>query len=666
MTTNDPLYQELLLSQREPADHALATRYAPIICFDSAEPFLPLAAGYTIFRADGPSPSFPRLVRLALESAPADLAIEYAIWWDWDIGHLYELEHVWVYLDATGQVTHAEASWHGGFHSMQQDGRLACEGDRVVILSEPGKHAFAPTSEWYAERRARRRSDQRELAGMGGVLVTNLFQGLILSCTPRNNTLVRTYLSQHAFTPQWDFGQRFGFTPQQLVPWSELQAWIPPRVAWWVEQLHQTIPPAAYRFLRVGHRGASAHAPDNTLAGIHRAAELGADMVEIDVQLTGDGVVVVCHDAAVRDRAGHWWPVQSSNLAELQAIDLGHGEHMPTLEEVIACCRDERLGLYIELKDGRAIPKTLALVQTRGSVGSTIIGAFRPDWLAEVKTLAPRMATSVLFNSPQVDAVQLAQAVGASYVHPCWERRTARPDSWLTDAWMARVRTANLGVVCWHEERPQVIEGLHRAGVDAICSDQPELLAAPPAIVTRSPHHILAICFDFGDTLADEASEVKDEHATTQRAELIPGAGEVVRELYERGYRLALVADGRPGAYVNVLTQHGLYGYFDAFAISEHVGVEKPHPQLFIHALALLGITPGEYSRTIMVGNYLARDIKGANALGMISIWLDWAPRRPKTPADASEIPSYTIKTPLELLTLLDQLERAASNRLGT
>lgn len=171
-------------------------------------------------------------------------------------------------------------------------------------------------------------------------------------------------------------------------------------------------------------------------------------------------------------------------------------------------------------------------------------------------------------------------------------------------------------------------------------------------------HHILAICFDFGDTLADEATEVKDETMTTLRAELIPGAGEVVRELKRRGYQLALVADGRPGTYSNVLTQHDLYHLFDAFTISEHLGVEKPDVRMFRHALTQLGLEPEEYGRTVMVGNHLARDIKGANEAGMISVWLDWAPRRPKIPADATEVPRYTIKQPADLLDLIDALER--------
>ena len=177
-------------------------------------------------------------------------------------------------------------------------------------------------------------------------------------------------------------------------------------------------------------------------------------------------------------------------------------------------------------------------------------------------------------------------------------------------------------------------------------------------LTRRVNRYLLAICFDFGDTLADEGSEVKDESSTTLRAELIPGAGELVRELKQRGYPLALVADGRPGSYFNVLTQHGLYDLFDAYTISEHLGVEKPDARMFHDAMEKLGIAREDYGRVMMVGNNLARDIKGANAVGMISVWLDWAPRRPKVPADESEAPQYTIKMPLELLNVIDSIER--------
>ena len=173
-------------------------------------------------------------------------------------------------------------------------------------------------------------------------------------------------------------------------------------------------------------------------------------------------------------------------------------------------------------------------------------------------------------------------------------------------------------------------------------------------------NRILAICFDFGDTLVDEATEVKDKTFTTLRAELIPGAGKVLRELKRREYKLALVADGRPGTYYNVLTRHGLYDLFDAFAISEHLGVEKPDPRMFTHVLDQLGIAEEDYGRTVMVGNNLGRDVRGANEVGMVSVWLDWAPRRSKVPADESEVPRYMVKMPLDLLRVIESLEQEA------
>ncbi|MBN1876849.1 MAG: HAD-IA family hydrolase [Anaerolineae bacterium] len=166
----------------------------------------------------------------------------------------------------------------------------------------------------------------------------------------------------------------------------------------------------------------------------------------------------------------------------------------------------------------------------------------------------------------------------------------------------------------------------------------------------------IAICFDCGDTLADEATEIKDETGTTLHADLIPGAAELLEELKRRGYKLALVADSPAGTFHNILTQHGLMDYFDAFAISEQVGVDKPDARMFIHALDQLGIRREDYGRVMMVGNNLARDIKGANDLGLISVWLSWSPRRSKVPVDASEVPQYTIATPLDLLAVLEKL----------
>ncbi len=490
---HDPLLSLLLNAPQSEDERALAARYAPILRFDAHEPFYPLAVGYTILRHNAPSPSFRQGYKLDLAPAgerPASLVIEYAIWWDWDIGHLYELEHVWVYVDEQGRVVRGEASWHGGLHDMRAGactaddrparlGELALEDEHLVVYSEPGKHAFAPTPKWFrARRREFKRSETSTLAGAGGVLITRFTRDQVTP-TPLNDRLVHSYLAQNAFEPSWDFSTRFHLTPDMLVPWPALAEWIPGRVNHWLDKLAREILPCDRRFLRIGHRGAAAHAPDNTLTSLRKAAELGADMAEFDLQRTADGHTVLAHDAWLRDKTGRIWPVRTSSLSELQAIDLGGGERVPTLDQAIEFCILEQLGAYIELKDAAVIPDLAATVTKHGVNGYVIVGSFRPDWLAEYKERVPRMATSILFGSPHLDAVQLAQSIGATYVHPCWERYP-NPSALLTPQWIARVREAGLGIICWHEERPEQIAALRQLGVDGICSDAPELLLDTP------------------------------------------------------------------------------------------------------------------------------------------------------------------------------------------
>ena len=175
--------------------------------------------------------------------------------------------------------------------------------------------------------------------------------------------------------------------------------------------------------------------------------------------------------------------------------------------------------------------------------------------------------------------------------------------------------------------------------------------------MTRS---ILAILLDCGDTLIDEGTEIKDERGATITADLIPGAAEALYALRASGYRLAMVADGPAQTFLRELDQHKLGHVFECLSISEQVGCEKPDRRMFEHALNQLGIASADYGRVVMVGNNLSRDIKGANALGLISIWIDWAPRRAKIPADASEAPRYMIKNPAELPALIAALENTA------
>lgn len=466
---------ESLQPPPDDADHALARRYAPLIRFDAREPFFPSVAGYTLFRQNSASPSFPREINLPENAA---FAIEYAIWWDWDIQHLYELEHIWVYVDGAGDIVDAEASWHGRYHPMRDEsGGLPLDDGRLALHSEPGKHAFAPSRVWLLDRQAKTAASCGIYAGRMGVHVTPLFDGLIHDATPVNNRLVHTWLERLRIEPSFEFSTTFDLRRARLVPWHSLFEWIPRRVSSWLDHLGAMIPPDQRRVLRIAHRGASAYAAENSLAAIRAAAELGADLVEIDIRSTADEVPVVIHDSSLRRTHGLDGDVSEYTMKSLRQVTAAESPVI-SFDEAVEHCRALGLGLYLDIKrltSGAALSMFDSL-DTHHYMKQTIFGAFRPDYLADIKAARPEAKTSILFGAVDVDPVKLAQAINADYVHPCWESRAEQPHRLLTPAWIDAVREANLGIVCWHEERPSEIAALKKLGVDAICSDKPELL----------------------------------------------------------------------------------------------------------------------------------------------------------------------------------------------
>jgi hypothetical protein len=222
----------------DPAELALAARYAPRILFDQNEPFLPLVVGYTIFRADGYSPSFPRCIGLTpVGRQPSAFAIEYAIWWDWDITHLYELEHVWTFVGTGGDVVHGEASWHGDFKGLgqwQDDGRTQLyDGTHPVAYAQPGKHAFTANVRTFHMMASHVRERCSVNAGAAGLLVTDIFKDVLSSFkTPDNDALAQAYLEARAFEPTFEWNKVFQVTVDHLVPWYVLEEWIPQRVGY--------------------------------------------------------------------------------------------------------------------------------------------------------------------------------------------------------------------------------------------------------------------------------------------------------------------------------------------------------------------------------------------------------------------------------------------------
>ncbi|MFQ5398537.1 MAG: hypothetical protein ACE5E7_02965 [Anaerolineae bacterium] len=220
-------------------DLALVTLYAPRILFDRHEPFLPQAVGYTVFYADGYSPSFPRYIGLSpVGRLPAALAIEYAIWWDWDIQHLYELEHFWTFVDAEGVVIHAEGSWHGDFMTMHENGRPSLhKGTHPIVYAQPGKHALAPTSRpfWLMEQHTRRQCADPRRAGLW---ITPIFEHLLTPYkTAEADCLANAFLETQVFEPAFAWDQAFDITAELLLPWTMLANWIPHRIRWVLAQL---------------------------------------------------------------------------------------------------------------------------------------------------------------------------------------------------------------------------------------------------------------------------------------------------------------------------------------------------------------------------------------------------------------------------------------------
>ncbi|MEZ4632164.1 MAG: HAD family hydrolase [Deinococcales bacterium] len=135
-----------------------------------------------------------------------------------------------------------------------------------------------------------------------------------------------------------------------------------------------------------------------------------------------------------------------------------------------------------------------------------------------------------------------------------------------------------------------------------------------------------------------------------------PHSETAFRGLKAQAYVLALVADGLVKSFETIFKQHQLEAFFEVKSISEAVGVDKPDKRMFLTALEALKLLKDK-DWVVMVGNNLSRDIKGANQLGIYSIFLDWSDRRSKIPADTYEMPDLTVKLPLEILGAVGELE---------
>ncbi|SCM71313.1 Glycerophosphoryl diester phosphodiesterase [uncultured Pleomorphomonas sp.] len=228
---------------------------------------------------------------------------------------------------------------------------------------------------------------------------------------------------------------------------------------------------ADHRPLAIAHRGASAHAPENTLAAFRLAAELGADMWEIDVQLTADAVAVISHDAGLARMFGAEGEIADLAFAELRA----RAPALPSLAEVIDLAAALDQALYVELKADGSGPVASRLLTEKGFRRAGL-GSFKVDEVARLAAEGCPYPLSVLVPLG-ADPFALSERSGADIVHLCWECGGERPQDLVTDDLLAEARRRKLGVVLWHEERKTVLDDLIRLPVLGICSNTPELVA---------------------------------------------------------------------------------------------------------------------------------------------------------------------------------------------
>ncbi len=205
----------------------IVKKYSLYIYFDENEPFFPVKVGYSIFDKPGESKSFNRKIEFDTDSV--SFAIEYSIYWDYDIQHLYELEHAWIYVDKNGELTDGEASFHGRYlKALLKDKSNIEDETHMRVYSQPGKHAFLPKPEYF-ELIPDLRTATYERAGSSGLIVTSIFKG-IYETNEDINKMVENYLKKFKFKPAMRF-KKYVVPDNIFITWEELFAEIPKRIA---------------------------------------------------------------------------------------------------------------------------------------------------------------------------------------------------------------------------------------------------------------------------------------------------------------------------------------------------------------------------------------------------------------------------------------------------
>lgn len=226
-----------------------------------------------------------------------------------------------------------------------------------------------------------------------------------------------------------------------------------------------------------GHRGASGQAPENTMSAFQLALEQGASGIELDVHMTRDGKIVVCHDHALgRTNNGKGW-VHDHTRDELMELDFGSwfspqfaGEKIPSLREVLQWAAPTSLLVNIEIKNGPLIydgieEKVAALVRECRMINRVIISSFYHPTLLKMKQLDPVIQTGLLYASRPIDPWLQLRVSDTDHIHPVWH--------YLDDGWVFGTRPHGAKIYTWTINEMREWEHICNLGVDGIITNFP-------------------------------------------------------------------------------------------------------------------------------------------------------------------------------------------------
>lgn len=219
------------------------------------------------------------------------------------------------------------------------------------------------------------------------------------------------------------------------------------------------------RIVRIGHRGAAGHAPENTGAAIRAGTALGVDFVEVDLQRTRDGRLVAMHDERVDRTTDGSGLVAEMTWEELQRLDAGNGERIPSLEAVLAAASGHA-GVMLEVKTPGIGADLYRAVQASAFAGPVVYASFLHAEILAIRAIDPRARTLALIESVPPSGTAFARDAMATLVGLDADSATAE--------FLATLHDDGLEVWLYTVNESRLIRRGLDLGADGIISDYPE------------------------------------------------------------------------------------------------------------------------------------------------------------------------------------------------